>query len=524
MRKPKDTETSFCRIDGCCCNWSASLAKSEALSRRTFLTTAGMAAAGVAMPALHATSSSWPSSRDRQQPIHVPLRVQPVLNCEIYQQKPATSWRVTGAIQDEGELREEEARIRRDLTEMAASATFPLELCSLITVRDVDQATAAARGDFDVLVIYAARRNLPVLQALATNDKWNLMFVRHQSGPLYYMYIGAHTHFLRKRRDDFGQPNMDAHDIVVDDHGELLWRLRALYALKNLLGKRIVAVGGPGGWGADGAEAPKRAQDLWKLDIRTVSYSELGERIEKAREDHTLVDRCHQEAQKYVTQQGVSLEIAREVVDRAFLLTEVFRDLLDEAQADAITINACMSTIMPISETTACLPLSLLNNDGYLAFCESDFVVIPAGILLHYISGTPVFLGNPSLPHRGIVTVSHCTAPARMDGKRLEPTRIVTHYESDFGAAPKVDMKKGQRITVINADFNSQRWLGFEAEILDTPFYPICRTQLDLQIIGDWECLLDEVKGFHWMVAYGNHLRETGYALKKVGIGWLAVT
>jgi len=497
----------------------------KGFTRREFIAATGIAStAGLALPTLVATTFADSAKTDRQQPVFRQLKVQPVFNCEIYQRKPTTSWRVTGAIQDERELQEEEVRIRRDLAEMVALANFPLELRPLVTVRSVDQATAVAKGDFDVLVIYAARRNLPVLQTLAANDKWNLMFVRHQSGPLYYMYIGAHTHFLRKRRDDFGQPNMDTHDIVVDDHGELLWRLRSLYALKNLLGKRIVAVGGPGGWGADGAEAPKRAQDLWKLDIRTVSYPELSERIQKARQDQTLVDGCHREAGKYLKQQGVSLEIAREFVDRAFLLTEVFRNLLDEAQADAITINACMSTIMPISETTACLPLSLLNNEGYLAFCESDFVAIPAGILLHYISGTPVFLGNPSLPHRGIVTVSHCTAPARMDGKRLEPTRIVTHYESDFGAAPKVDMKKGQRITVINADFNSQRWLGFEAEILDTPFYPICRTQLDLRIFGDWERLLDEVRGFHWMVAYGSHLRETGYAIKKAGIGWLAVT
>ena len=524
MGKPKDIETSFCRFGGCCCGQSADPGESGALSRRAFLAAAGTAAAGAALPGLQAAPSSKPNSNARQQPIHVPLRVQPVFNCEIYERKPAASWRVTGAIQDERELQEEEARIRHDLAEMTASANFPLEVRPVATVRSVNQATAIAKGDFDVLVIYAARRNLPVLEALAANDKWNLMFVRHQSGPLYYMYIGAHTHFLRKRRDDFGQPNMGARDVVVDDHGELLWRLRALYALKNLLGKRIVAVGGPGGWGVDGAEAPKRAQDLWKLDIRTVSYPELGERIQKARQNQALVDRCRGQAEKYLKQQGVSLETTREFVDRAFLLTEVFRDLLGEAQTDAITINACMSTIMPISETTACLPLSLLNDEGYLAFCESDFVVIPAGILLHYISGTPVFFGNPSLPHRGTVTMSHCTAPARMDGKRPEPTRIVTHYESDFGAAPKVDMKKGQRITVINADFSNQRWLGFEAEILDTPFYPICRTQLDLLILGDWERLLDEVKGFHWIAAYGSHLRETGYAMKKAGVGWLAVT
>ena len=59
-----------------------------------------------------------------------------------------------------------------------------------------------------------------------------------------------------------------------------------------------------------------------------------------------------------------------------------------------------MGTIMPMSETTACLPLSLLNDDGYLAFCESDFVVIPSGILLHYISGTAGVPERPDLPAR----------------------------------------------------------------------------------------------------------------------------
>lgn len=449
--------------------------------------------------------------------------MQPVFNCEIYQRKLATSWRVTGAIQTEEELQEEEGRIRADLARMAAAADFPLEVLPLRTVRNEGQAKAASQGDFDVLAIYAARRNLPVLEALAANDKWNLMFVRHRSGPLYYMYIGAHAHFLRKRRDLFAQPNMTVQDIVVDDHAELLWRLRALGALKNLLGKRIVAVGGPGGWGADGHEAPKRAQDLWKLDIRTVSYPELGQRIDRARQDAALVNRSRTEADQYLSQQGVRLETPREFVWRAFLLAEVFRQLLDEAQTDAITINACMSTIMPISETTACLALSLLNDEGYLAFCESDFVVIPAGILLHYVAGTPVFFCNPSMPHRGIVTVSHCTAPRKMDGKRPEPARILTHYESDYGAAPKVEMRKGQRVSVVNPDFGSRRWLGFEGEILDTPFLSICRTQLELKIHGDWERLAAEIRGFHWMLAYGSHLREIGYALAKTPVGWLRI-
>ncbi|MBM3333051.1 sugar isomerase [Candidatus Sumerlaeota bacterium] len=452
------------------------------------------------------------------------LRVQPVFNCEIYKRKPATSWRVTGAIQNEREMRDEEVRIRSDLARLLKSADFPLEVLPLRTVQTVEQAAAVAKGDFDVLIMYAARRNRPALEALAANDKWNLMFVRHRSGPLYYMYIGAHTHFLRKTRDEFGQANMGIHDIVVDDHREILWRLRALAGLKNAVGKRIVSIGGPGAWGEAGKGAPDRARETWKMDAPTVTYPELGERIKKARQNEALVARCRSEAEKYLRQRGIKLETTREFVHNAFLLTEVFRDLLDEAQTDALTVGSCMSTIMPISETTACLPLSLLNDEGYMAFCESDFVVIPAGVLLHYVSGKPVFFCNPSFPHRGIMTVSHCTAPRKMDGEHLERTRILTHYESDYGAAPKVEMRQGQAITVINPDFAGRRWFGFEGEIVDSPFFPICRSQIDFQIKGEWERVIEETRGFHHMVCYGSYAREIGYALSKAGVGWLGIS
>lgn len=496
--------------------------RQRGLNRREFIAATGIAtAAGLSLPALVDGALGHSEKSRRQQPISRPLKVQPVFNCEIYQRKEATSWRWTGAIQNEQELREEEQRIRQDLDKMALSADFPLEICPLITVRNVEQAAAVTGNDYDVLIIYAARRNRQVLEALASPDKWNLIFVRHRSGPLYYMYVGAHAHFLRKTRDEFGQPGMDVHDIVVDDHAELLWRLRAFYGLKNIFGKRIIAVGGAGAWGVDGRGAPDRAEQTWQLDIVPVSYPELGERIKKSQNNKVLVKRCRSEADRYLGQKNVVLETTKAFVYRAFLLCEVFRDLLDEAQTDAITINHCMSTIMPIAETTACLPLSLLNDDGYMAFCESDFVVIPSGILLRYISGKPVFLCNPSLPHDGLLTVSHCTGPRRMNGKELEPVRILTHYESDYGAAPKVEMGKGQIVTVLNPDFAGRRWLGFEGEILDAPFYEICRTQLDIAVKGDDERLAEEIRGFHWMVAYGGYLREVGYALKKAGLDWL---
>ena len=126
---------------------------------------------------------------------------------------------------------------------------------------------------------------------------------------------------------------------------------------------------------------------------------------------------------RYLAMPNTQLETKRQFVRNAFLLYRIFKDWMREHQAPAFTIEQCMGTVMPISETTACLPLSWLNDEGWSAFCESDFVIIPAGILLHHIAGKPVFLHNSTFPHKGIVTCAHCTAPRRMDGKHYEPAR-----------------------------------------------------------------------------------------------------
>jgi L-fucose isomerase-like protein len=193
---------------------------------------------------------------------------------------------------------------------------------------------------------------------------------------------------------------------------------------------------------------------------------------------------------------------------------------MNEADAEILTINQCMSTILPMSKTTACLTLSLLNDEGFAAFCESDFVVIPAGIFLRYVSGKPVFLHNSTFPHAAMVTCAHCTAPRRMDAVRYEPVRLLTHYESEYGAAPKVEVPIGQEVTFIDPEYTTGRWVGIRGAVESNPFYEICRSQQDVRIHGDWKRLLNEVRDSHWVMVYGDYLKEIGYAAPRMGITW----
>jgi len=506
------------RSSCCSCFASSCRACPEAgLSRRGFLA----AAAGAALVPAAALGAANPS--DRQKPIQQTLKVQPVLVYEFYKRREATSWRPWGGILTEQDLAQEKERIGGELKVMAASARFPLDVRPLATARTVDEAAALAKGDQDATVLYGAGGNQKVLETLIAPNRWNLLFLRHRSGPAYLWYEIADPRLLRKTGDERTQAGLGVDDVVVDSHAEIATRLRGLYGLKNTFGKRIVAVGGAGGWGAGGKQAPEIARNLWKMEIVIVPYPDLGERIKRARANDALLKRCAAEADRYLKQKGTTLETKRDFLPKSFLLTEVFRDLLDEYKTDAITINQCMGTIMGMSETTACLPLSLLNDDGYMAFCESDFVVIPSGVLLRYISGKPVFLNDPTHPHDGVVTMAHCTAPRKNDGERMDPARILTHYESDYGAAPKVEFRKGTPMTVIDPDFASKRWMGFLSEVIGNPFLNICRSQVDVAIKGDTGKLIEEMRGFHWMACHGDYVKETGYALRKAGVDWLAV-
>lgn len=107
-----------------------------------------------------------------------------------------------------------------------------------------------------------------------------------------------------------------------------------------------------------------------------------------------------------------------------------------------------------------------------------------------------------------------------MDGKSLEPARILTHFESDYAAAPKVEMRRGQVVTNIIPDFEAKRWVGLLGRIEEAPFMPIGRSQIEVSFNKDSELLARRMPGFHWMTGYGDYMCEVGYALRRVGIAW----
>jgi len=495
------------------------------ISRRSFLgSLAGTAALGglvLAQTSQGRAVSTKPVPSGTGLPCGEALRVKPVLAYQLETRREKQSWRSYGGLQTQDNVNEEAGRIAAELEKLASEAEFPMDVLPLSLVDGDQKADEVAGTDCDVLLTYAAGGQQ--IYKLAASKIPNVMFLRHKSGHHYLWYEIAHWRLLRKNGDTFKDPNMDVDDIVVDDYGEVLWRLRAMYGLKNAKGTKMLAIGGLTAYSDPGQKlGPTHAKDVWGYDFEIVSEAEFAERLKKARADKGVVGQARRQADELLSLPNIALQTDRKFVVNSFLALGVCKELMSESGATNFGFANCMGrSVIEMLDTPPCLILSLANDEGYTAYCHTDLTHTVPGVLLRWIASRPTFVCNSHFPHDGLFTVAHCAAPRKMNGKDYEPTKIMTHFESDYGAATKVEYTKGQVVTVIIPNLHCTKWQGFRGRVIDSPSHPACRSQIDIAIDGDSRKLLTNMEGFHVQVCYGDYLREVGYVLKKIGkIEW----
>ena len=218
-----------------------------------------------------------------------------------------------------------------------------------------------------------------------------------------------------------------------------------------------------------------------------------------------------------LAQPNVTLHTERKFVVNSFMALWAAKQIMHEVGATNFGFACCMDRrFIEMLDTPPCLILALANDEGYTAYCHTDLTHTLPGVLLHWLSGKPTFLCNSHYPHDGIFTVAHCAAPRKMNGKDYEPTKIMTHFESDYGAATKIEYPRGQVVTAVIPNLRCTKWQGFRGRIIDSPAHPACRSQMDIRVDGDVLNIIVEQQGFHTQVCYGDYLREVGYALAKL--------
>ncbi|NLE60474.1 MAG: hypothetical protein GX616_19185, partial [Planctomycetes bacterium] len=304
------------------------------ISRRSLLGGLGGAAAvgGVAMlAASRARAAEAIQSAGSGLPAGASLKVKPALMYSIPQRREKTSWRPYGGILTEDDLAKEVARVEQDLAKLSSQAEFNLQMQPLAMVAGPDQAKSVASSDADAIVLFAAGGDQAWLETIAASGKPTVMFVRHKSGPVYLYYEIVHWRWLRKNEDLIKETRIGVDDVVVDDPGEVLWRLRALHGLKNAKGTKCLAIGGLQAYSAPGRDkGPDYAKTVWGFDIISVPDASVGEQLAKIRDDAMAMQEIGRQADEFLAQPNVDLGIEKRFVDNSFLALRVFKEIMKE--------------------------------------------------------------------------------------------------------------------------------------------------------------------------------------------------
>ena len=151
------------------------------------------------------------------------------------------------------------------------------------------------------------------------------------------------------------------------------------------------------------------------------------------------------------------------------------KKLCSDNDLNALTLK-CFG-ILDSCRTTACLALSLLNDEGIIAGCEGDIPALWTMMYVNYAFGTPAFMANPSSSNRKELTIdfAHCTVPLAM----VHGYRLPTHFESNSGIGIAGSMPSGRyRIVKIYGKKLDQYYETTGDLLMNTAIPQRCRTQV----------------------------------------------
>lgn len=287
-------------------------------------------------------------------------------------------------------------------------------------------------------------------------------------------------------------------------HGDLSFTVKRLFTLynnfqaqKRITGSRVGVVGAPSSWliasNVDYLLA-KRRWGVCYVDIPLERVADLYHSIP----DDEVGEACAQ----FVGRALACREGSPEDMLKAMRLYRALKQVCEEEKLQAVTVS-CFK-LMDLTNTTGCLALSLLNDDGIHAGCEGDLQSIFTMLSVHALTGKSAFMANPSMINvqNKEIILAHCTVGI----KQTEQYIIRNHFESESGIAIQGILPLGE-VTVVKCGGESlDEYFVSEGVLTENPsFINYCRTQARIKLTRSPEYFLKNPLGNHHILIQGNH-------------------
>ena len=195
--------------------------------------------------------------------------------------------------------------------------------------------------------------------------------------------------------------------------------------------------------------------------------------------------------------------------------------LMAKEKANGLSMDCLGMVGARLVPTPPCAAWMLLQDLGITAGCEADLNGAMSLMLSSYLLGRPGYMNDP-VPEtaKNLLIAAHCTSGSRIAGFDAAPAPYVLrdHSESALGISPQVLWPEGRKATLLQFSGTNELIVdtGTVVSNVNTPPAGGCRTSIELEM-DDVEDVRD-VRGFHQVVALGDHRRELEAFCQLYGI------
>nr|WP_320120018.1 hypothetical protein [uncultured Marinifilum sp.] len=199
--------------------------------------------------------------------------------------------------------------------------------------------------------------------------------------------------------------------------------------------------------------------------------------------------------------------------ENASKIYNILNDCVLEEKLDAITVE-CFPLVRQ-KAVTACLALSLFNDQQIPAGCEGDLASIVGMMFAKAVSGSIPWMANVARISKESTLFAHCTIGKNL----LSDCKVTTHFETGLGTAIQ-GMYRYNDITVFRMNSSLTKAFITTGQVLDRPQYATaCRTQIEVKLPDTAvDTLKENPLGNHHLILQGNQTEKLKLACALIGI------
>lgn len=278
---------------------------------------------------------------------------------------------------------------------------------------------------------------------------------------------------------------------------QVLEHYRTFIAKRKMKGKRIGVIGSPAPWLVASHVDYLLAGQRWGVTYTDIPIEDVYKRFHQISNDD-----IGPEASLFASRAKACQDATPDDLLRAMRLYRALQETCREEQLDAVAVS-CFSLIEELN-TTGCLALSLLNDEGIPAGCEGDLQTIMTMLMAQTLTDQPAFMGNPSFVdvQRNELLLAHCSIPTRMTTDFI----LRDHFETGKGIAIQGLMHE-EEVTLFKCggECLDEFYVAEGYLTENTNLATCCRTQVRVRLNSPADYFLRNPLGNHHVLIQGHH-------------------